>query len=204
LVTNPTLANQAGFYQLVATDIYGCSDTVNVNLIINPPVISNAGNDTIVQINIPFQLNGSGGQNYSWSPAGLLNNPNISSPTGSISSATVFILQVFDDIGCSDLDSVYVKALSGPQLYVPSAFTPNGDGLNDIFRPINVGIPIITEFSIYNRFGKKVFETSDSKKGWDGNYNGVKQPMSNYVWIVRGIDRDNKSLQKKGNVLLIR
>jgi gliding motility-associated-like protein len=203
-VLDPIHANQAGNYQLIVGDIFGCADTAMVNLSINPPVISNAGNDTIVQMNIPFQLHGSGGQTYIWSPASVLNNPFIAAPWGNIFGTTEFMLTTFDDIGCSDEDSVKVKALAGPQFYVPNAFTPNGDGLNDIFRPINVGIPTITEFCIFSRYGEKIFETSDLKKGWDGSYKGLKQPMSNYVWIVKGIDINNKSVQKKGNVLLIR
>jgi gliding motility-associated-like protein len=203
-VSDPIHANQAGNYQLIVGDIFGCTDTAMVNLSINPPIICNAGNDTIVQMNTPFQLHGSGGQTYIWSPAGVLNNPFIAAPWGNISGTTEFMLTTFDDIGCSDEDSVNVRAIEGPQFYVPNAFTPNGDGLNDIFRPINVGIPTITEFCIYSRYGEKIFETSNLKKGWDGNYKGLKQPMSNYVWIVKGIDINNKSVQKKGNVLLIR
>jgi gliding motility-associated-like protein len=203
-VTDPTHANQAGNYQIIVGDIFGCEDTAMVNLSINPPVISNAGNDTIVQLNIPFQLHGSGGQTYSWSPAGVLNNPFIAAPWGNITGTTEFMLTTYDDIGCSDEDFVKVKALAGPQFYVPNAFSPNGDGLNDIFKPINVGIPFITKFCIYNRYGEKVFETSDLNKGWDGRFNGVDQPMFNYVWVVIGLDKNQKIIQKKGNVLLIR
>jgi gliding motility-associated-like protein len=204
LVNNPALAYMNGIYQLVVTDISGCNDTAKVNLAINPPVIANAGNDTVVQLNTSFQLHGSGGSTYLWSPSGVLNNSNVASPLATISNSTQFVLIVFDNLGCSDSDSILVRAISGPQIYVPNSFTPNGDGLNDIFKPIYVGIYKINYFSIFNRYGEKIFETSSINIGWDGKFKGSNQPMTNYIWIVSGKDKNNNPVQKKGNVLLIR
>ena len=74
-----------------------------------------------------------------------------------------------------DFDTVNIRVFKGPTFYVPTAFTPNGDGLNDIFRPTAVGIASMEYFRVFNRYGELVYETSDITKGWDGTYKGVKQ-----------------------------
>jgi len=87
---------------------------------------------------------------------------------------------------------------------LPNAFSPNGDGINDIFRPIPAGIVSTDWFRIFSRYGTLVFETSQWMKGWDGNFKGVKQPIGNYVWAIKGIGRNGKVIEMKGNVLLMR
>ena len=194
----------AGTYQLVVQNNLGCLDTAFVNLGIQPPVIANAGNDGDAEYNIPYQLSGSGGENYQWSPSGVLNNPFIANPLATLTENTTFILMVKDDIGCFDLDTVKIRVLRGPTFYVPSAFTPNGDGLNDIFKPTPIGIASLEFFRVYNRYGELVYETHDIGKGWDGTYKGVRQNMGNYVWSLKGTDRLGDAKVMKGNVVLIR
>ncbi|MEI9933769.1 MAG: T9SS type B sorting domain-containing protein [Ferruginibacter sp.] len=94
-------------------------------------------------------------------------------------------------------------------MYLPismflTAFTPNGDGLNDVFKPILLGMKSLSLFNVYNRWGQLVFSTSASDKGWDGTLNGQPQAPVNYVWIADGIDYHGNHIQQKGNVVLIR
>ena len=91
---------------------------------------------------------------------------------------------VMDEIGCTDYDTVYIRVFKGPTFYVPTAFTPNGDGLNDIFRPTAVGIASMDYFRVYDRYGVMVYETNYMTKGWDGKYKGVNQNIGNYVWTI--------------------
>ncbi|WP_204306850.1 gliding motility-associated C-terminal domain-containing protein, partial [Klebsiella aerogenes] len=77
---------------------------------------------------------------------------------------------------------------TGPEIFVPSAFTPNGDGRNDILKPITVGITQLFYFRIYNRWGQLVFSTSSIGKGWDGTFGGVKQASGTYVFETLGAD----------------
>ena len=91
-----------------------------------------------------------------------------------------------------------------PGLYVPNAFTPNGDGNNDVFRPIPIGMKSINYFKVYNRRGQLVFSTSTQNKGWDGTFKGAPQDSQVYVWIVEGIDYQDKVIFQKGTVTLIR
>ena len=89
-------------------------------------------------------------------------------------------------------------------LFRSNAFSPNGDGLNDVFRPIPSGIATTEYFRVFNRFGEQVFETNKWLMGWDGNYKGRIQPIGNYIWVIKGKDINGKVIEKKGYVILIR
>jgi gliding motility-associated-like protein len=89
-------------------------------------------------------------------------------------------------------------------IYVPRVFTPNGDGVNDVLKPILVGIPTFHYFSVYNRWGNLVFTTSDPGVGWDGRFKGVQQPTETYLWIAEGVDTDGNKVVRKGMVSLVR
>ncbi|MEI2750555.1 MAG: gliding motility-associated C-terminal domain-containing protein [Ferruginibacter sp.] len=112
-------------------------------------------------------------------------------------------MTAINDIGCSDKDTVFVKVYDGPTYYVPSAFTPNGDGLNDVFRAVPVGISYTEWFRVFNRLGEMVFSTNRWLKGWDGTYLNKRQPNGTYVWVIKGLDRRGKVVEMKGTVILI-
>jgi len=175
--------------------------TVNVH-----KIIADAGIDQNVAIGNPYQLNGSGGISnlqYSWTPAIGLNNPNISNPIAILNFDTRFYLLVSDSAGCEGRDSVFIRVYKDIGFYVPKAFTPNGDGINDIFRPIPVSISSIEYFRIFNRFGNKVFETTNVYMGWDGRFNNNKQNTDTYIYIIKGTTLDGKEVVLKGSFLLI-
>ena len=114
-----------------------------------------------------------------------------------------YITYVKDVNGCITNDTVQIVP-SGCGLLLPNAFSPNGDGLNDIFR---VKYPFaVKAFSlvVYNRLGEKMFETSDMTKGWDGTFKGTKQPMDIYVWIVQLTSLNNMEQRNKGIVTLLK
>ncbi|MBL0359343.1 MAG: gliding motility-associated C-terminal domain-containing protein [Chitinophagaceae bacterium] len=87
---------------------------------------------------------------------------------------------------------------------MPNAFTPNGDGINDIFRPILVGINSTDYFRIYNRYGQAIFETSRFMEGWDGTFKGLNQPAGAYVWMLKGKGKNGRAVEMKGSVILVR
>ena len=199
---------------IVKDSVYYVSQTVNgcesprAGLIVKV-ILSNvqafAGNDTIAVRNLSHQLHGSGGINYIWSsPTATINNPNSQDPTVILSTDANIYLKVTDAVGCVGYDSLFIKVYDGPTYWVPSAFSPNGDGLNDIFRVIPSGIATTIYLRVFNRYGELVFETNQWLKGWNGTYNGKPQPNGAYVWTVSGIDRDNKRVIMKGTVILIR
>ena len=105
--------------------------------------------------------------------------------------------------GCTNEDSVKVELMTCPAIYVPSAFTPNGDGLNDVIRPIVAGMELHS-FRIYDRWGNLVFETTERLKGWNGNRKEKRQPTGTYVYVAEAKDKNGKLYQKKGTFVLIR
>ena len=108
-------------------------------------------------------------------------------------------------VGCFALDTISVTVYKvNAGLYVPNAFTPNGDGINDVFRPIPIGMKQINYFKVFNRWGQLMYSTTDQFAGWDGNYKGRPQDPAVYVWIVQGLDFDNNTITQKGTMVLIR
>lgn len=89
-------------------------------------------------------------------------------------------------------------------IYVPPVFTPNGDGTNDVLKPILVGISQFHYFSVYNRWGNLIFTTEDATMGWDGRWKGVAQPVETYLWIAEGVDVTGKTIVQKGMTTLVR
>lgn len=202
---NPATAG-THLYALMVQDNYGCNffsaDTLLVTVLPRVPVF--AGNDSIAVLGEAHQLLGSGGLQYTWAPADVLNNAAAQNPIAVLYNDTRFTLRVMDIAGCTAMDTVLIKVLKGPAYYVPTAFSPNADGRNDIFRPIPAGISSTKKFSIYNRYGTMVFETSQWLKGWDGRYKGQIQPPGAYIWFLNGMDKNGKIIQKKGTVILIK
>lgn len=163
-----------------------------------------AGNDTIAAAGQPVMLHASGGLSYTWSPAGLLNDASSATPVAILNSTQVFTLKAFTPEGCESYDDVVVKIYKGPDIYLPNAFTPNGDGRNDIFRGTPVGIQDFEYLKVFNRWGQLVFYTADYRKGWDGIWQSQKQPGGVYVVMARGKDYLGNIIDKKGTVMLIR
>jgi gliding motility-associated-like protein len=91
-----------------------------------------------------------------------------------------------------------------PVIFVPSAFTPNNDGKNDILRPIAAGMGQFEYFNIYNRWGQLIFTTRINGQGWDGKVNGRLQDTGTYVWTVKAVDYTGRSYFEKGLFTLIR
>lgn len=106
--------------------------------------------------------------------------------------------------GCSTTDSVYVSTENCCDLTVPDAFSPNGDGRNDVFRIISKGNQQVKQFIIVNRWGQRVFQTTNQTQGWDGRMNGVPQEVGTYNYYIRYTCTDGRTLEKKGDVTLIR
>ncbi|MGN6163693.1 MAG: PKD domain-containing protein [Flavisolibacter sp.] len=197
-------------YVLTVFDNVGCPkpgrDTVTV--IVLPKVKAFAGKDTSLVVNQPLQFNATGGESYIWSPPTSLSRTDIGNPIGIYNGSFDSIeykVVVIDENNCSDSDFVKVKIFrTNPQIFVPSAFTPNSDGKNDVFRPIAVGISKIEYFRVYNRWGQLVFSTTTNEAGWDGKISGKEQATGTFVWVVKAVDYTGKAVFAKGTVTLIR
>ena len=163
-----------------------------------------AGNDTIAAPNQPIQLNATGGLSYQWFPGTGLNNNNIPNPIATLGNDQTYYLRASTPEGCESFDTLKIKIYKGPEIYVPGAFTPNGDGNNDVLRTRPVGIQTFEYFIVYNRYGQVIFRSSDPQRGWDGRVQGKEQDTGTYVWMANGVDFLGNKIFRKGSVLLIR
>ncbi len=192
-------------YIVMVTDTLGCPkpvyDTVTIGVV--PPVPAFAGNDTLITYGQPFQLHASGGLNYQWYPSEGLDNSAIYNPTTTVNRDITYRVEVFTAEGCMGTDDIFVRFIEGPQIYVPTGFTPNGDGVNDIFRPLPVGMTL-ESFRIFNRWGQQIFQTNAYLKGWDGRRGGSMAEVGTYIWVVTGKDQSGKYVERKGTVTLLR
>jgi gliding motility-associated-like protein len=108
-------------------------------------------------------------------------------------------------LGCSASDDIVVRIFKTlPSIFVPSGFTPNGDGLNDVIRPVLAGIRQLDYFRVFNRYGQLVFETKEQGKGWNGNIQGNNQSTNAFVYQCQAIDYLGKTIKQSGTFVLIK
>lgn len=139
-----------------------------------------------------------------WSPATYLDNAGIFTPVFTGSRDQVYDIQITTSTGCVTTDRQPVKIIPKIDIYVPTAFTPNNDGLNDLLRPTLMGIKELRYFRVFNRWGQQLFESREQEQGWDGKLQGLLQGTQVLVWMAEGLGVDNKIYQRKGTTTLIR
>jgi gliding motility-associated-like protein len=201
----------------IISTIDGCtsaSDTSNIiSLTVNPiPILGPADSIITIQfgsstpLTIPVQGDVS---SYTWAPNYYLSADNVSSVVASPHRSTVYYLTVVSATdGCPATDSITVNVIS--KVHIPNAFSPNGDGKNDVFY-IMGGLPgdVIKDFTIFNRLGSKVFQNQNgilnyTSYGWDGNIRGSQAPAGSYVYVVTVKSLNGAEAVYKGTVILVR
>jgi gliding motility-associated-like protein len=191
---------------LVVTNSKGCMDTVNKEVLILGNAF--AGRDTTVVAGQPLQLQASAGAQFTWTPGTDLSDPSLQNPVGVYSGnydSIRYKVLIYNEPNCLDSAFVTVRIFkTAPQIFVPTGFTPNGDGRNDLFRPVTAGMAKFEYFRVYNRWGQEVFATKRDGEGWDGKIRGKEQSSGTYVWLVKGVDYLGKPFFAKGTVTLIR
>lgn len=193
-------------YYVTATNQYGCVRYDSVFVFVNQLPYVYAGNDTLIYRETEGALNGiTTAVWHEWSPPDFIDDVNALNSTIKPPKTIQYTLTVVDTAGCLNRDSVIVTVEILTILDLPTAFSPNGDGLNDVFRIVRwLNIDKIKEFAVYNRWGNKVFSTSSILDGWDGMYQDMQQPLGTYVWMVIANTRDDQEVLHKGNVTLVR
>jgi gliding motility-associated-like protein len=174
--------------------------TVNANptVVVIPDTIIALGQSVLLKTSVTGPVT-----SYQWTPAIGLNNPNTAAPAASPENTTTYQVVVATATNCTASGEVTISVFK--TLRMPGAFTPNGDGNNDIFR-IPPSEPLkISAFSIYGRWGTRVFYTSNSAVGWDGTAGGQPLPTGTYVWVIDYQDLlTGKNAEAKGTVVLMR
>lgn len=193
----------------------GCPNAFTARLPVHvaPKISVFAGNDTSVVIGQPLQLQASSNSAeaniFSWTPVSYLNNAGIANPVATFTSSSpdqiTYVATASTPAGCSGSDNITVKIFkTAADIFMPNAFTPNADGLNDVIMPVCVGITRLNYFRVFNRWGQLIFSTTSMGRGWDGMVGGQPQSSGNFVYMVQGVDYTGRMITKKGNILLVR
>jgi len=184
-----------------------CFSSTAVALVeIHQPPMVDAGPDTTIWRDTYGQLHGTvSTATYFWNPSTGVENASSLNTQVSPQQTTWYYLFAVDQYGCQNEDSVLITVISHTELLIPTGFSPNGDGVNDVFKIVrSLNIEKLTEFAVFDRWGEKVFSTDNINEGWDGTRNGQPSPMGVYVWAVYAQTKDGQEITKKGNVTLIR
>lgn len=192
--------------RLISASQRGCRDTA-IKTIVIPYFDPSAGNDTTIVKGYPFNMRGKGGSVYEWTPADFLQNPTdpVTATNYTSGGKYPYNLKVTSAQNCVGNDSVTITVVDKPWFIVPSGFTPNGDGRNDIVKPLSVGYVQLLYFKIYNRYGQLVFQSySFSNGGWDGYFNGKPAETGAYYWHAAAVDPFGQTYEAKGDITLFR
>ncbi|MEO8587974.1 MAG: T9SS type B sorting domain-containing protein, partial [Flavobacteriales bacterium] len=195
------LATANTAYSVIVTDINGCQDTAFALIELYPYPTVYAGYDVIIDWHDEVQLNATGNGILTWSPPDWLDTIDGSSPIASPEESIAYTVMVTDTNGCTATDEVLV--IINGSLYVPNAFTPNGDGYNDGFGAWGKDIRDM-ELLVFNRWGELIWSTTKLNDRWDGTYKGVASPIDTYVWKVEATEISGRKRNAIGHVTLVR
>ncbi len=196
----------SGVYKVIAFDSV-CSDSANTKVIVYPTVVlRNVTQNQTITDGSTVQLNAEGATFYYWTPSdGSIDNPNINNPLATPHQNTTYTVIGGDVWGCKDTATVDINVINSEQLHIPGAFTPNGDGMNDIFRIGNLGNQRLVSFDVYNRWGERIYENNwDKTQGWDGTWRGTPQDAGTYNFMIVVGTSSGENRVYKGTVTLVR
>jgi gliding motility-associated-like protein len=201
--------NNAGTYTvtLKLIDANGCgSNIVNKQLIIKPNPTVNVGIDAFIQTGTSITLNAivnpTGNYNYLWSPSTYLNDATIVTPNATPSVTTTYLLKAIDPISnCYGEDEIKISVID--KLYIPTAFTPNKDGVNDTWELLGLALYPNAVVTIYNRWGQKILDAKNYYlTPWNGTFNGKNVPSGTYIYVIQ-LNNTAKEITK-GTLMVIR
>ena len=183
------------------------SDSITKNITVDVPPLGIKYPDVLAVKNKATPLSArfiANGYSYLWMPSTGLNNGAIQKPVFNASQEQLYRVRLTSPGGCITMDTVKVSVYDSSDIFVPKAFSPNNDGKNDKLQPFLVNITTLKFFRVYNRWGQLMFQSTDSRQGWDGMYNYKPQPLETYTWIAEGIDGNGTTIFRKGQTVLIR
>ena len=155
--------------------------------------------------NLPLELHARQfGGSVSWTPPVSLSSSTTADPVFRGITEQLYTIELKTESGCLTVDTQMVKLIRQIGIYVPTAFTPDGDGVNDVLRPTMYGIKTLNYFRVFNRWGKLLFQTNVYNEGWDGSFRSVKQESQTYVWLLEAIGADGNKYVRKGTSILLR
>ncbi|RYZ50778.1 MAG: gliding motility-associated C-terminal domain-containing protein, partial [Sphingobacteriales bacterium] len=191
-------------YTVYAMNAQGCSDTQTIQVTVHPAAVITLADSARIFGGERYQISPATNAVYfSWFPPLGLTETDISNPVASPDVNTRYFVRATTEYGCAVTDSIDLLVNLDSYLDVPNAFTP-GSAPNNTIRVVRRGEAVLKSFAIYNRWGNKVFETSDINAGWDGSFKGKPQPMGVYVYVAEAVTPSGRKFTKRGNITLLR
>jgi gliding motility-associated-like protein len=193
-------------YTVTVSDEYNCKNTDTINITVQqPPAINLQDSTIIIGESVYMNTYKPEIKTYSWNPTIELSCNNCPDPIIKPLETKTYFISVTDTSNCFTVeDDITIFVEKKYSVDVPSAFTPNNDGINDIIYIKGWGIKELIYFRIFNRFGEMVFETNNINTGWDGSYKGNIQQSESYNYIVKVKTYNDDFLEKKGSIVIIR
>ncbi|MFQ5335280.1 MAG: gliding motility-associated C-terminal domain-containing protein, partial [Flavobacteriales bacterium] len=200
--TTSVLPSSPTWYYVTVSNTCGQDvDSFLVDIATGP--LADAGNDTTINEGSSAELNGTGGPGWYWYPPEWLSCVICPDPVANPPETTTYYLTVTDSNGCKATDSVTVFVDHNCIHQIPNVFSPNGDGNNDFIHVLGGGFTL-EQFIIYDRWGEKLFETTDPSEKWDGKRNGKLLNPGVYVYYLKGICTDGTEFAEQGNITLVK
>jgi gliding motility-associated-like protein len=194
----------SGSYSVVATDQNGCTASAQVAVSsTSASGVSLIANDTLLEYGDSVTLQVLGANTYLWAPPDGLSCTNCPSVIASPLASTIYQVTGVDSSGCGYLLNVKIEVeIELNEIFVPDAFSPNSDGIND--KVFVRGSIKEFSFSVFNRWGEVVFRTQNQSQGWDGSYRSKELDAGVFVYYLSGTDATGNSFNKKGNITLVK
>jgi gliding motility-associated-like protein len=197
-----------GTYKVVVTDYYGCTDSLEkaisepVEIIVKLPTPMR----TMKGLTYEFEANvtPNGNYNWSWSPTTLFDFQSpFPTPRLQLNESRIIKVQATNSKGCFGRDSAEIEVLQPLSQILPTGFSPNGDGLNDRFKPFDFFE--ILDLRVYNRWGQCIYISNGSQEGWDGTYQGEDVPSGVYTYQIQvQLTGTNQAVRNAGSLTLLR
>lgn len=200
--------DQSTQYIAIVTDTTGCTNRDSVWIFVQQIPGLFHSNDTSIIIGETVALFAESDQNNTtvlWNPSDWINCSDCPYPSSKPLENVTYTIVLNDSLGCFEITgTVFIEVIEAYTLDMPVVFTPNGDGANDRVFVRGWGIRQLLEFSVYNRWGERVYYSDDLYEGWDGTFNGKPQSIDTYTYYVKVINYSENILEKKGNITLLR
>ncbi len=211
-VANPVITT---IYRVIGFDAYNCfQDTAYVTVGVGNYPVVNVGRDTVTStgtlLNLTPTVTNGPIALWNWSPSTDLSCANCPSPTATAKKDICYTVTATNLFGCSGSDTMCIRVFcEGSQVFVPNAFTPDGDGINDVLTVKAKGVKMVKTFRIFNRWGQLVFEKTNfppnaDNFGWNGTVRGIPAPPDVYVYTCEVVCEDDTPYTYKGNVAILK
>lgn len=199
ILPNNYIVKDSGTYYVSNKTLKGCDSVsfYHFRVLKDPSTLEINGDFCLEGVDSVELTATAGFDTYTWMTSNLLDS------FYTVKTPGVYTVSVSNSCGSKTAEKeVYLKCEF--EIYMPTAFTPNGDGLNDVYRLPKQNKNLLVQLVIYNRWGQRIFETADANKGWDGTYKGVKQAPGSYVYLLKMKTLSGRLIDSKGVFTLIR